>query len=1346
MEVNMKYKKILIVTFILLVILSIGAVSASEDGDVSANDSDAVISQDNASIIEDNASAMVDDDNISGIDEGDDNDFIINLINANVADNGTVLIIPENQIPVDVDDKFSIFVYLGDYSVKETTWSINNLDVGVNGYEWTTNELLINELMEDIYPYAALDIYVQCYRNGEEAEQSYGSLWVYNTPFIVNDEVSLINDNRVVAFAYLPKYQICDEFYIETSKNGSLFNKKDLKISEMDQYMESGEYDGYYLHLSDLGINESGEYNLTIVFIKDLGEDVEKEYICYNGEFSVVSFPIVFYVREGEVAEDMTEPLCRIDLPEDCEGNVTVKVDGNKVFESTLEEIEYDGYDWGLSYYVILNSLNITESGEYNVEVTVETADWGTSTAEDTVSFNVTENIFEFRDSIYGESILDSHIGTAISRDSEIILYLNGNKAATGRFDDDLYFEFNESFADIYGSLKPGEYEAMMEIDGKNVAEGTFEVKDTSGNVYVDVTNDNCNVSVNFKAPMPLSLVGGYALDIYVDSANPYYLHGNDEPFLCFMYDELEELLDNNVHAIELGELGPGEHIVYVVYWTSLDYPLDEQDFFVRIFNITQPIGTELTVDDVNATLDSGKDIVATLSDVDGNAIGDAQVKITLNNITKELTTDAAGQVSISLDGLAVGSYIATFTFEGNEDYRKSNATANVVVNKATANITVRSAVSDDDKTVFKVKLTDGETGKGIAYYKVNLILDGNNLVTKTDKDGVAKFTTKALNTGNYSVTLKFAGTISRYAATTVTENVSVFKKVPVKLTVRSAVSDNNQSVFKVKLTDGETGKGIAYYKVNLILDGKNLVGTTDKNGVAKITAKALKKGDYTVTLKFAGTISRYNAATVTEKVSISGVPVKLTVRSAVSNNTNTIFKVKLTDGETGKGIAYYKVNLILDGDNLVAKTDKDGVAKFTTKPLQKGTYDVTLKFAGTISRYAATTVAQKVAVDGFIPAVIEVVSASSNSTASLFKIRLTDSENGDVLPNRKVNLILDGDNLVGLTDENGTAQITAKPLQKGAYNVTLKFAGTISRYCPTTVTQIVHINEIFVEMNVVSASSNNTASLFKIRLTDSENGDVLPNLNVTMILEGKTLTGTTDKNGTAQITANPLQKGKYNVTLKFAGTSTRYAATTVAQEVAVDGFIPAVIEVVSASSNSTASLFKIRLTDSENGDVLPNRKVNLILDGDNLVGLTDENGTAQITAKPLKNGTYSVTLKFAGTISRYFPTTVTQDVTIGKFITPSLTSDGVTAIYGDDDYLVVNLTGENKQPISGAKILFMVLGKNLTDVTDSYGQAKIPTKGYEPGIYKVVFKFSGDSIYSAVSSSAKITITKDTK
>ena len=218
--------------------------------------------------------------------------------------------------------------------------------------------------------------------------------------------------------------------------------------------------------------------------------------------------------------------------------------------------------------------------------------------------------------------------------------------------------------------------------------------------------------------------------------------------------------------------------------------------------------------------------------------------------------------------------------------------------------------------------------------------------------------------------------------------------KVPADISVISATSNNANSIFKVKLTDSETGDVLVGRTVNLFLDGNNLAGKTDENGIAQITAGSLVKGTYSVTLKFSGTISRYAATTVYQNVFVDGfVPANITVVSAISNNVNSIFNVRLTDSENGKAISGRTVNLIFDGKNLAGKTDENGIAKITAKPLVKGTYTVTLKFAGTISHYAPTTVTQKVTVNGFVPAKITVASAVSNNAKTVFKVKLTDSE-----------------------------------------------------------------------------------------------------------------------------------------------------------------------------------------------------------------------------------------------------------------------------------------------------------------------------------------------------------------
>ena len=1178
------------------------------------------------------------DGNIILEEESDDgNDFIINLISVNVLDNDVILRISHDQIPVDVDDGFTILVMVNGEK-RETAWSISNLTLGVNGYEWTTDELFINELMETVYPFYDLDVHVQCYRDGEEAEHSTGIVRVYNTPFIINGELSLINDERVIAFAFFPG-DVHDEFNVEIWKNGSLYSKKDFKISEMDQYQDDDEYRGYYIRISDLGINESGEYNATLRFIKGLGEDVE--YICYAGEFSVVSFPIEFYVQEGKVVEEMAEPLCRIDLPEDCEGNVTVKVDGNKVFESTLEEIIYDGYD-GIGYYIPLNSLNITESGDYTVEVTVETADWGTRTAEETISFNVTENIFDFRDSIYGEFILDIHIGTAISRDSEIILYLNGNKAATGRMDNDLYFEFNENFTDIYGSLKPGVYEAMLEIDGKNVAEDIFEVKDTSGNVDISVTNDNSKVYVIFKAPMPpQDDLGGYSLDIYVDSADPFYLHGGDEPSISFMYDELEELLDNNVHAIELDELEPGEHIVFVVYRTYWDYPLDEQDFFVRIYNITvniEPVESILTVTNVSTTYKSGKDIVATLTDADGNPIEGASVGFAYNGVNY-VNTDANGQARYSTDNFDAGTYDVKVAFFGNDYYKASEyMISKVNISKVATRLSVNSV-----STTYK-------SGKNI-------------VATLTDVDGNP------------------------------IEGVGV----------------------------GFANNGVKY--VN-----------TDANGKARYSTDNFEEGTYNVKVAFFGDNNYYASEKMTAKVTISKIPTRLSVNVDTTKSGKDIVAT-LTDAN-GNPVSGVGVGFANNGVKYV-NTDANGQARYSTKGLAEGTYNVKVAFFGDNAYKASDKVTVKVTISK-IATRLSVPSVSTTYKSGKDLVATLTDVNGKPIEGVSVGFAYNGVKYVN-TDANGKARYSTDNFAEGTYNVKVAFFGDDTYNPSDKVTAKVTIGKIATKLTSSNVNVGYKADDYLVATLKDANGDPVSGVSIGFANNGVTYCDT-DANGQAKYSTKGLAEGTYNVKVAFFGndkyrSSERVSVTIVVSKIATKLTASDVVHVRPGEDTYLVAT----LTDA-NGKPIEGASVGFANNGVTYLN-TDANGQAKYSTKNLAQGTYNIKMAYYGNDTYSRSNQVSTKLYVSDYYIPSLVSSGVTTTYGANDYLVVTLIGMHQQPVSGAQIEFAVNGKHIIGVTDSEGHAKISTKGYSYGSYKVVFKYAGDLRYGNMTSSAKMVI-----
>ena len=401
----------------------------------------------------------------------------------------------------------------------------------------------------------------------------------------------------------------------------------------------------------------------------------------------------------------------------------------------------------------------------------------------------------------------------------------------------------------------------------------------------------------------------------------------------------------------------------------------------------------------------------------------------------------------------------------------------NTTAGKVPVVMNVESAVANSSATLFKVSVKDSETGSALTgQYKVLLILDGKKYVGVTDGNGIAAITTKALAAGTYDVTLRFAGTISRYAETEVTREVDVFRKVLVKMNVTSAIANSTATLFKVSVKDSQNDKPVTGNKVLLILDGKSYLGVTDGDGIAQISTKPLTTGNYDVTLKFAGTISRYDATIVNQKVYVfKKIPVVMDVPSAVANSTATLFKVSVKDSQTGGAVSGYKVLLIFDGKSYVSVTDSNGIARITTKPLATGNYTVTLKFAGSISRYDATIVTKNVYVFKKIPVLMSVADAPYTDSNTKFKVFVKDSATGEPVIGNKVLLVLDGKSYLGMTDDQGMAEITTKHLNEGTYSVTLKFAGTASRYEPTKVTQNVKVSKYSAVSlkDLITASTN---------------------------------------------------------------------------------------------------------------------------------------------------------------------------------------------------------------------------------------------------------------------------------
>ena len=91
-----------------------------------------------------------------------------------------------------------------------------------------------------------------------------------------------------------------------------------------------------------------------------------------------------------------------------------------------------------------------------------------------------------------------------------------------------------------------------------------------------------------------------------------------------------------------------------------------------------------------------------------------------------------------------------------------------------------------------------------------------------------------------------------------------------------------------------------------------------------------------------------------------------------------------------------------------------------------------------------------------------------------------------------------------------------------------------------------------------------------------------------------------------------------------------------------------------------------------------------------------------------------------------------------------AITASAVTAIYNVNKYLTITLKDIYGRAVSGVSVT-VTLGSAKTYKTDKYGQIKINVAKLLPKAYTAKITFAGNSIYTAITKSVKVTVKKAT-
>ena len=456
--------------------------------------------------------------------------------------------------------------------------------------------------------------------------------------------------------------------------------------------------------------------------------------------------------------------------------------------------------------------------------------------------------------------------------------------------------------------------------------------------------------------------------------------------------------------------------------------------------------------------------------------------------------------------------------------------------------------------------------------------------------------------------------------------------------------------------------------------------------------------------------------------------------------NSNAKLMATLTD-INGRAVAGETLTVTINSNTYNVTTDDEGKANITISEPKEGTYTLDVNFAGDDIDYYGSSAKASVVVKKQVSKIISSNVYMIPKMSEYYSITLKDSS-GKVITNAKVTFKVNGKTYTKYTNSKGVAKVSLKFTTQKTYKITTKFAGN-DRYKSISKT-----NNIVVKYSSKTAKLSTptvtippkTSKYYTVTLKDG-NGKGIAKQKVTVKINGKTYTKTTNSKGQVKISVKFTSLKSYKVSASYKGSKIYKKASS-------SGKINVAKTVTKITAPSVSTLPKVSKTytvtlKTSTGKALSKQKIDIKINGKTYTKTTSANGKASVSVKLSTEKVYPVTVTYKGT-DIYKASKTTGKITVSRIVTKLECYNRTFSTNASDNYQIA-LKDKSGNALSGQKINYSINGESHTGTTDSNGKIKVDIANRSVGSYDVVAKFAGDSKYKAASKTTIITIVNKT-
>ena len=316
--------------------------------------------------------------------------------------------------------------------------------------------------------------------------------------------------------------------------------------------------------------------------------------------------------------------------------------------------------------------------------------------------------------------------------------------------------------------------EAIVSISNKIIAISNLD----AGNYKLEVNTHSTNnynpitltTDITVNKIQPTISVSDIVCDYGTSGSTKVILDGASKFNANINGDSNHLTINNNV--INVNGLDAGTYTLTVT--TVSDNNHDAATSISKI--VVNRLNTVLTSASVSKFYGTSKNIVIKLNDVNGNLLVGESVKVRINNVDYYGKVNSKGHAVIAVPtNLAVKTYTATISYDGNANYEKSTLAIKVTVKKATPKITAKAKTFKKSVKTKKYTITlKNNLNKVMKNTKVTIKINKKTFTAKTNSKGVATFKiTKLTKNGTFKSVITYKGS-KYYNKVTKTVNIKV--------------------------------------------------------------------------------------------------------------------------------------------------------------------------------------------------------------------------------------------------------------------------------------------------------------------------------------------------------------------------------------------------------------------------------------------------------------------------------------------------------------------------------------------------------------------------------------------